>query len=71
MIVKLYKINPTIIYQTDNNAELPEPVLACSVTSDGLIIIQQETTALIINPGTVPELCKVLKELASGEKGRK
>lgn len=51
-----------IIWQ-ENSEAASEPALLVSKLDDGLIEIQQEDRWIIINRESVPELCKLLKQL--------
>lgn len=53
----------TIIWQECPEAA-PEPALAVAVLADGQIEIQQEDEWIILNRESVPELCKLLKQLS-------
>lgn len=54
-----------IVWQgNDNSEKAAEPALLFARLDDGIIEIQQEDRYVIINIENVPEICKLLKELA-------
>lgn len=65
MITTLFK-NPRILYQTadDQDHELPEPAIGASNDATGLIVLEQDGRHILVNRASVPELCRLLKDLA-------
>lgn len=61
--------NPRILHQTadDRGMGMPELPIAACTDSTGLICLSQEGRSIVINRASVPELCKLLRELAKGE----
>lgn len=66
MITKLYR-EPHVLYQNadDGGFHVPEQAIAASVDSGGLIILEQGEDTIIVNRSSVPELCKLLRTLAT------
>lgn len=65
MITKLFN-HPRVLWQTADEAdEVPNyPVTAC-VDNGGTIVLGQEDQSIVLNRASVPELCKLLKQLMS------
>lgn len=67
MIRKMFS-QPHVLYQTaDYDNELSNSALAVSIDSGGTLVITQEDRDIVLNMATVPELCKLLKQLAAGK----
>lgn len=67
MIVKLFN-HAHILYQTpDLEGELPNEAIAGHIDNGGTILLEQEGREICISRATVPELCKLLKKLATLE----
>lgn len=65
MIVKLWN-KPHILYQSgDDDDMIPNSALAVHVDNGGSLIITQEHESICLNFATVPELCKLLKQLTA------
>lgn len=57
-----------VLYQTADEDYVPsETCLAVHIDNGGTLIITQEDRDIVLNMATVPELCKLLKQLAAGE----
>lgn len=58
--------NPRVLFQTadDESMEIPEPAIAASTDATGLIVLEQEGRGILVNRASVPELVKLLRELA-------
>lgn len=68
MIQKLFN-HPHLLHQTSAES-VPEPPIAAHIDSCGLILLSQEGRDHVINPESVPEMCKLLrtmKDLAEGK----
>lgn len=67
MIEKLNN-NPHLLHQTADDSDGMEerPIAACTDAS-GLICLSQEGRTIVLNRATVPELCRLLKRLASND----
>jgi len=61
MITTLFN-NPRVLYQTDEDQ--PNEAIAASIDNGNSIVLEQEGRHIVIDPDSVPELCKMLKELA-------
>jgi hypothetical protein len=69
MIDKLFN-HPHVLYQTaDDENDLPELPIGSSLDNFGMIILSQEGNSIVVNRASVPELCKLLRELAKMEIG--
>lgn len=67
MIVTLFK-KPRVLYQTaDSDSELPESTIGASLDATPIIVLSQEGREILVNRASVPELCKLLRELAKDE----
>ena len=54
--------NPVILYQQcDSDMDIPERDIGLHTDAGGLICIEQEGRTVIVNPESVPELCRLLK----------
>jgi hypothetical protein len=54
-----------VIYQEAAEDDAPNEAIVVHVDNGGTICITQREADIVINAGAVPELCKVLKKLAS------
>lgn len=68
MITKLFN-NPRVLFQKADDAEtgIPEPAIAASTDGTGLIVLEQDGRSLLVNRASVPELCRMLRDLAKSE----
>jgi hypothetical protein len=65
MIEKLFN-NPHLLHQTaDSDSDLPEAPIAGCIDANGTMVLSQEGRHICINNKSVPELCKLLKQLAT------
>lgn len=63
MIVKPWN-QPHVIYQTaDADDAIPNPTIIVHVDNSGTLCITQESECICLNYATVPELCKLLKQM--------
>lgn len=63
MITRLFN-NPHVLNQTCSDGfAMPEPAIAASTDASGLIVLSQGCRELLINPESVNELCRLLKQL--------
>lgn len=64
MIKKIFN-SPHVLWQTpDTEVDLPNEAIAGCVDSGGTIVLTQGDNELVVNKATVPDLCKLLKQLA-------
>ncbi|MEN6337359.1 MAG: hypothetical protein ABFE01_24145 [Phycisphaerales bacterium] len=58
--------NTRVLYQTpqDEESGIPEPAIVLYMDSTPIICMSQEGRDINLNPESVPELVKVLKDLA-------
>ncbi len=67
MICKLFN-RAQVLYQTaDDDFDIAEPAIGVSIDDSGIIVLQQEGSSIVINRGTVNELCKVLRTMRDAE----
>lgn len=66
MIRKLFN-QPHVLHQTGNHDVQEQEAICFSSWDSGLISITQEEDEILINPESVPELCRLLKKLAEGK----
>lgn len=66
MIEKLFN-HPHLLHQTAANDHIPNPPIAGYIDNGGTMVISQEGRDICIDRGSVPELCKLLKKLATLE----
>jgi hypothetical protein len=65
MIAKLFN-QPHVLWQTpDDGQDVPNDALAAYVDNGGSICVRQGDAEIVIGKATVPELCKLLKQLAA------
>ena len=63
MITKLFN-HPHVLHQTTSDEYAPpEPDVSVCLDASGLIILGQGGQELIINPESIPELCKLLRKM--------
>ena len=71
MIEQLYN-HPHVLYQTaDEDPGIAEPAIAGSVDNGGVIVLSQEGRDIIVNQGSVPDLCNLLRKLRAAAKEKK
>lgn len=66
MIRKLFN-QPHVLYQSNSVDEFPNTAVCVHVDNGGTICIEQEDNCIVLNPESVPELCKLLKKLAEAK----
>jgi len=54
-----------VIWQTAPEGDIPNEAIAIHVDAGGTICIEQDSSTVCLNKEAVPELCKLLKELAN------
>lgn len=65
MIERLLAIRPRVIHQErDEDGAMESPICACNDETN-LIVLSQEGREIIVHRRTVPDLIKVLRELAT------
>ena len=65
MITRLFN-HAHILFQTGDDAfMIPEPAIGASLDSNNIIVLEQEGRHLVINRATVPELRRLLRDLAN------
>jgi hypothetical protein len=52
-----------VIFQTPGVDEIPEQAIVAHVDATGLLVLEQERNCIVIQPGSLDELVKVLKLL--------
>jgi hypothetical protein len=62
MITRLFN-NPHVLFQKTNDEGFTEVAIAASVDSGDMIVLEQEGRHIVIAPASVPELCRLLKQL--------
>ena len=64
MIAQLFN-QPHVVHQTPGeNDPVPNEAIAAHVDNCGTILLQQIDSVIVIDRGTVPDLCRVLRKLA-------
>ena len=63
MIIKLLHHAHILHQKTANECEPAEPDVSVCLDALGLIILGQGGQELIINPESIPELCKLLRKM--------
>lgn len=63
MITILYNHARVLNQKCGNECAVPEPDIAASLDANSLIILSQGGDEIIINPESVPELCRMLRQL--------
>lgn len=67
MITRLFN-NAHILFQRENDDSMvPEAAIGASVDANKIIVLEQEGRHLVINRASVPELCRLLRELAKDD----
>lgn len=65
MITKLFN-HPHLLHQScSDDYGMPEPDISACIDAGGLIILGQSGREILINPESVPELCKLLRKMKS------
>ena len=65
MITKLFN-NPHVLSQTaDDDFGIAEPAISGSTDASGLIVLGQDGREILVNRKSVPELCRLLRKLAT------
>lgn len=61
--------HPHVLYQTASaDLEFPEAAICASIIDwNGIILLSQEGRHICVNKESVPELVKLLRQLAKGE----
>lgn len=62
MIAKLFN-NPHVLFQGYSEDGMAEMAIGASVDNSGAIVLEQEGRHIVIDPTSVPELCKLLRKL--------
>ncbi|AWB79599.1 TPA: hypothetical protein UL939_000550 [Stenotrophomonas maltophilia] len=62
MITKLFN-NPHVLFQPTDENGFNEVAIGASVDGGGMIVLEQEGRHIVISPGAVPELCRLLRQL--------
>lgn len=64
MITRLFN-QAHVLFQTEDDASMvPEPAIGASIDANNIIVLEQEGRHLVINRATVPELRRLLRDLA-------
>lgn len=63
MITTMFN-SPRILWQPTTNEGFTETAIGASVDAGGTIVLEQEGRHIVIDPEAVPELRKLLNELA-------
>lgn len=64
MITKLFN-HPHVLHQKpDAEFDIAEQAIGASIDGGGIIVLEQEGRHIVINRKSIPELCRVLRELA-------
>lgn len=63
MTIKKLFNHPHVLHQKtdDEYSRMPEPDVSACIDATGLIILGQSGQEILINPESVPELCKLLR----------
>ena len=64
MITRLFN-QAHVLFQTEDDASMvPEAAIGASIDANNIIVLEQEGRHLVINRATVPELRRLLRDLA-------
>jgi len=62
MISRLFN-NAHVLFQKTNDDGITEAAIAASVDNGDMVVLEQEGRHIVIDPASVPELCRLLKQL--------
>lgn len=62
MITKLFN-HPHVLFQPTDENGINEVAIGASVDNGGAIVLEQEGRHIVVAPASVPDLCKLLREL--------
>ena len=67
MIAKLFN-HPHVLYQTaSDEGDYPNEAIAAHIDNGGTICLEQAGHSIVLNRGSIPELCNLLKKLSKVE----
>jgi hypothetical protein len=55
-----------VVWQEAPEDSVPELPVLVHIDSGGIIVLDQEDRSIVLQPGTVKQLCEVLKSMAKG-----
>lgn len=62
MITKLFN-HPHVLFQPTDEHGITEIAIGASVDDGGSILLEQEGRNIVIDPASVPKLCRLLRKL--------
>lgn len=62
MITRLFN-NAHVLFQPTDEHGITEVAIGASVDDGGCIVLEQEGRHIVVNPDSVPELCRLLRKL--------
>ena len=67
MITRLFNHAHVLFPGSDDEHGVSEQAIAASIDNGGLIVLEQEGRQILINRGSVNELCRLLRTLRDAE----
>jgi hypothetical protein len=63
MIIRLFNHAHVLYQETDEACAMAEEAITASVDAGGTIVLEQDGRHICLNPASVNDLCKLLREL--------